>query len=262
MKLSDSDLRFMVETLVSNQTEHDKIIEIVRDKDDLLEPMLNDPRLVQRLLNEEEVFVRVSPYLMFSILLRRVRADLEERDFVLEIEESGKRVPVFQARAVAKLLADATTLEYLAEMLCSFVRTNTAVLYWKERGMWRKRKISDINLDDMITLSQLVEPEFRPRIYKRIADIALFLTGIYPDHAGVWVHRPRTFTRGERSLADYEHEGRRFYALAARWAEPPWTQSVFEQLSEHFTLARHALNTLSDSYLKTLRSRFFESPSN
>ncbi|MCX8108860.1 MAG: hypothetical protein N3G20_08650, partial [Verrucomicrobiae bacterium] len=223
MKFSESDLKFIVETLVSDRAGHAKIIETVRDKEDLLEPMLNDPALAQRLLNEEEIFVRVSPYLMFSILLRRVRADLEGRDFVLEVEESGKRIPIFQARAVVRLLKDPMTLEYLAEMLCSFVRTNTAVLYWKERGTWRKRKISDISLDDMITLCQLVEPEFRPRIYKRIGDIALFLTGIYPDHAGVWVRRPRTFTRGERSIADYEQEGRRFYALAAQCAEPPWT---------------------------------------
>lgn len=262
MKLSDADLRFVVETLVSNRSDHGKIIESLKGKEDFLEPMLNDPRLAQRLMNEEEAFVRVSPFLMFSILLRRVRADLEERDFVLEIEESGKRVPIFHARQVVELLAEPATLEYLTEMLCSFVRTNTAVLYWKERGHWRKRRICDINLDDMISLCQLVEPEFRPRIYKRIADIALFLTGIYPDHAGVWVSRPHTFTRGERSIADYESEGRRFYALAARCATPPWTQSLFEQLAENFTLARHALNTLSDGYLKSLRSRFFGTPSN
>jgi hypothetical protein len=31
-----------------------------------------------------------------------------------------------------------------------------------------------------------------------------------------------------RTVPDYEREGRRFYALAAREAEPPWPASVFE----------------------------------
>jgi CRP-like cAMP-binding protein len=260
MRWTESDLRFIVETVATRRRDHDHIIALVRDKDDLLEPMLDDPRLAERLLSEQEAFLRVSPRLMFAVLLRRVRRDLEQRGFVLEVDERGKRLPVFQAGDVRALLEEPTTRDYLVEMLCSFVRTNTAVLYWRDARGWRKRKISDINLDDMVALCHWVEPEFRGRVYKRIGDIALFLTGIYPDHAGVFVHRPRTFTRAERTIADYERDGKRFYALAARHPEPPWTTAVFEQLAERFTLARHALNTLSDTYLKPLRSHYFATP--
>ena len=99
-------------------------------------------------------------------------------------------------------------------MLCSFVRTNTGLLYWKERGTWRKRKFSDLDMDDMIALCQLVEQRFKPRLYKRVADIALFLTGIYADHALFAVPRgSREFER-RRALPDYERDGRRFYGLA------------------------------------------------
>lgn len=260
MRLSDSDLRFIVETVATRRRDHDHIVELVRDKDDLLEPMLEDARLLERLLNEQEALVRVSPRLLFSVLLRRVRRDLEERGFVLEVDERGKRLPVFQAGEVRQLLAEPGTRDYLVELLCSFVRTNTAVLYWRDARGWRKRRISDINLDDMVALAHWVEPEFRGRIYKRIGDIALFLTGIYPDHAGVLVHRPRTLTRAERTIADYERDGKRFYRLAARQPEPPWDSALFETLAERFTLARHALNTLSDAYLKPLRSQYFVAP--
>ncbi|MDW8309898.1 MAG: hypothetical protein RMK20_11055 [Verrucomicrobiales bacterium] len=260
MRFSDSDLRFVVETVATRRRDYDHIIELVRDKDDLLEPMLEDPRLSERLLNEQEALVRVSPRLMFAVLLRRVRRDLEQRGYVLEVDDRGKRLPVFQAGDVRELLADPTARDYLVELLCSFVRTNTAVLYWRDARGWRKRKICDINLDDMVALCHWVEPEFRGRIYKRIGDIALFLSGIYPDHAGGFVHRPGTLTRAERTIADYERDGKRFYALAARQPEPPWTPSLFEQLAERFTLARHALNTLSDAYLKPLRSHYFAAP--
>ena len=260
MQLTEADLRFVVETVVTRRRDYDHIIGLIRDKDDLLEPMLEDARLVERLLSEQEAFVRVSPGLMFGVLLRRVRRDLEGRAFVLERDARGKPLPVFAAPEVARLLAQADVRAYLTQMLCSFVRTNTALLYWKERGQWRKRKFCDMNMDDMIALSQLVDPFYKPRLYKRIADIALFVSGIYPDHAAQFVRPARSLVASRRTLGDYEREGQRFYTLAARHAEPPWSAEVYETLAAKFSLARQALNTLSDTYLKSLRSRYFNEP--
>jgi len=258
MRLTESDLKFVVETVATKRQDHDHIISLVRDKDDLLEPMLEDPKLAERLLDELEVLVRVSPYLMFSVLLRRVRHDLEGRSFVFERDARGKRIPVFEAAQAGQLLGDPPLREYLTDMLCSFVRTNVAVLYRQEGRGWQKRKFSDMDMDDMIALCQLVESQLKPRFYKRIADIALFLTGIYPDHASFFVRRPRS--QDWRLVPDYEREGRRFYTLAAQETEPPGPASVFEKLAEQFTLARGVLNTLSDHYLKPIRARYFDQP--
>jgi hypothetical protein len=260
MRLTESDLKFVVETVATRRRDHDHIIDLVRDKEDLLEPMLEDPKLAERLIREQGVFVRVSPYLMFTVLLRRVHRDLEGVSFVFERDARGKRIPVFEASQAVELLGDPTMREYLTEMLCSFVRTNSGLLYWKERGAWRKRKFSDVDMDDMIALCHLVEPSFKPRLYKRIADIALFLTGIYPDHASFFVRRPRSQAARRRTVPDYEREGRRFYSLAAREVEPPWPAFVFEGLAEKFTLAREALNVLNDCYLEPLRAGYFDQP--
>lgn len=257
MRLSETDLRFVVETVATRRRDYDRILEIVRDKPDLVEPMLDDPRLAQRLFNEEETLARVSPYLLFAVLLRRVRADLQERGFVLEVDERGKRIPVFQSEPVRRLLMEPAVYEYLVEMLCSFVRTQTAVVYWRDARGWHKRKISDFSIDDMVALCEWVDAEFRPRLYRRIGDIALFMSGVYADSMGVVVRRPRSFTRSERTLSDYETEGKRFYALAARQPDPPWTSALFQTLAEQFTLARQALTTLSDTYLKSRRSEYF-----
>jgi hypothetical protein len=260
MRLTESDLKFIVETVATRRRDHDHIIELVHDKEELLEAMLEDPKLAERLVNEEEIFVRVSPYLMFSVLLRRVRRDLEGRSFMFERDERGRRIPVFEAPQATQLLGHVATREYLIELLCSFVRTNTSLLYWKERGAWHKRKFSDLDLDDMIALCHLVDPAFKPPLYKRVADIALFLTGIYPDHSSFVVRRSRSQVARGRAVADYEREGRRFYTLAAQEPQPPWPGSVFRDLAEKFTLAREALNTLNDYYLKPLRAQFFERP--
>lgn len=260
MRLTESDLRFVVETVVTKRRDYDNIIRLVRDKDDLLEPMLDDARLAERLLNDQHVLIRISPYLLFTVLLRRVRHNLQNQSFVLEPYSSGKRIPVFDAPKTVQLLSDTTLREYLVQMLCSFVKTHTGVVYWKERGTWHKRKFSDIDMDDMIALARMVEPQFRPRLYKRIADIALFLTGIYPDHTSLFTSRPKSMATAARTIPDYEREGRRFYALAAQQAEPPWPPSVYEELAEKFTVAREALNTLADRYLKPLREKLFEQP--
>ena len=259
MRLTEADLKFVVETVATKRRDHDHIIGLVRDKDDLLEPMLEDPKLAERLIHDLEILVRVSPYLMFSVLLRRVRRDLEGQSFVLERDARGQRIPVFAAAQAGELVGDPPIREYLTEMLCSFVRTNIAVLYRQEGRGWQKRKFSDMDMDDMMALCQLVESQLKPRFYKRIADIALFLTGIYPDHASTFVRRPRS--QDWRLMPEYEREGRRFYALAARETGPTGPASVLEQLAEKFTLAREALNTLSDRYLKPLRSRYFDEPS-
>jgi hypothetical protein len=64
-------------------------------------------------------------------------------------------------------------------MLSAFARTNSGIIYWKERDTWHKRRFSDIDLNDMVELARIIDPENRPALYKRIA-IALFLSGIFP----------------------------------------------------------------------------------
>jgi len=258
--LSESDLRFLVETVVTNRRDYDHIVNLIRDKEDLLEPMLEDPKLAERLFRDEETFVRISPYLLFSVLLRRVRMDLEKEAYVFEIESSGKRIPVFEASAVAELLGNKEICNYLAQMLVSFVRTNSGVIYWKERGSWHKRRFSDIDIDDMVELARIIDPEMRPALYRRIADLALFMSGIFPDHATRLTAHPTSTLSFRRTLEDYEQQAKRFYHVAEQQPDEAHLRPVLALLAEQFTLARRALNTLSDRYLKTFRMRYFDLP--
>jgi hypothetical protein len=259
-RLTPADLRFIVETVATKRRDHDHIIELVCDKEDLLDSMLDDPRLVERLLREDEVLIRVSPFLLFVVLLRQVRRDLEHEVYVYEVGARGSRIPVFEAPQVAALLSEPGIRDYLAEMLACFTRTNSAFLYWREEGSWRRRRISDLDMDDMILVCRLVEPRWKAVLFKRIADIALFLSGIYPDHTSLFVARPRASFTHTRTIPDYEQEGQRFYELAARDADDSAVGSACEMLSKKFTLARHALNTLSDRYFRSFRARHLSFP--
>jgi hypothetical protein len=61
-------------------------------------------------------------------------------------------------------------------------------------------------------------------------------------------------------LKDYEQQGSRFYRVAAQETDQADWPLAMGTLAEKFTLARWALNTLSDRYLRTQREHYFRSP--
>ncbi len=257
MELSEADLRFLVETVATKRRDYDRMQQIVRDKPDFQETLLEEPKLVQRLLNDEETFVRISPQLLFSILLRQVRRDLNRDTYTLDWADSNERLPVFDTNEIAGLLEDPRTRDYLVDLLCSFVKAESTVVTWRDRKRFRKRRFSNLDMDDMIQLSKLVEPVLTGRYYKRAADIALFMTGIYPDHMNRFQARARRRLATQRTLTQYEQEGSHFYQLAARAFEDPSLRQSLTTLSESFTLARRAFNALADRYLHTRRESYF-----
>ncbi|MFQ5934432.1 MAG: hypothetical protein ACE5KI_07300 [Dehalococcoidia bacterium] len=260
MRLTEADLKFLVETVATSHEDQDRIIELVRGKEDFLDQMLDNPLLLQRILNDEEVFVRISPHMLFSVLLHQIRRELEKETYINEVGLRGQRIPVFEAPDVVELLDEKEARDYLIDMLSSFARTRSTVTYWIERGRLRRRRFSDMDMDDMIQLCSQADPEVRPAYYKRIADIALFLAGIFPDQATYFAARPsRRYTRG-RTLNDYEREGQTFYGLAARESREATLESAFRTLSEKFTLARRALNVLSERYMRSQKAQYFGLP--
>ena len=64
----------------------------------------------------------------------------------------------------------------------------------------------------------------------------------------------------KRTLKDYEQTGKRFYRVAALKTDQLQWKAVLGTLAEKFTLARLALNSLSDRYVKTHRSWYFRFP--
>src|SRR5258708_10215348 len=155
LHVGESELCFLVETVATDRRDYDHIVNLIRDKEDLLEPMLQDPKLVRRLLAEEEDLVRVSPYFLFTALLLQVRRDLEDASYILEVDFKGKRIPVFEAQVVTDLLAQPSIRDYLADMLASFTLTNSGVIYWREPGACLKRRFSDLDFEHTVDLAPI-----------------------------------------------------------------------------------------------------------
>lgn len=261
--LTDEDLRHIIQALMPGYGNQEKMVRILREDPDFLEKMIADERLFKHLLYDSETIIKVSPQFLFTVLLTRVRQDLERKTYTIE-QSSGHQMMVFDTDRVRELLSSKQLLLYLATLLASFVKINSfSVLTQVRKGVWRKLRFSDFDIDSLIKYSGMLEEQQRFQPYRRIADICLFVLGVFPEHLtprevkteyGHYRLRPRT----KRSREDYEKQGRYFYRAAANLAgSVSALTGVLLSLSDNFTLAVKPLSYMSSRYLGYHKDRLF-----
>jgi hypothetical protein len=265
LRLSDKDLDFLVETASPGVIDKPKLKQILREDEKFRNTFIDDEKVFRKLMDEEEVFLRISPVLFFEILLRRVARDLKEVGYTIE-KTGTTKVPVFDTKNVTEFLSKKYLLEYLADMLSSFTRIETyAFSIQVGKHLFENIRFNDLDMFSLMAVSETVEDEYRLGFYKRIADICLFILGIFPDYAEYDYRYPfsgqlRPQFRGKRMGAgDYEKEGRKFYRLAAEHpsARELDLADVFWTLHQDFPKAKKPLNFIAEHYLRYKRYRFF-----
>jgi hypothetical protein len=91
-------------------------------------------------------------------------------------------IPVFDTREVTNLLARPGVLEYLARMLASFTRIQTYTIPVRvRRGVRRRIRYNNMDIDSLMRFCATADEKDRLSFYRRIADVCLFITGIFPD---------------------------------------------------------------------------------
>ena len=125
------------------------------------------------------------------------------------------------------------------------------------RGVRRRVRFNDMDIDSLVRLCATVDEPHRFGYYRRIADVCLFISGVFRDYATPTAGRAGR--RHRRSMEDYEAEGRRFYALAGAHpaAGTMRLSEVFGLLQEHFAAARKPLSFISSRYLHARRRMLF-----
>ena len=266
MNFTEADLEFVVGEAVPLALNKEHLKQLVREDWNFRKAMLSDDRVFQGLMNDEEVFVKVSPTLYFEVLLWRALKELDTATHT--IERAGRQaIPVFDAREVVDLLARHEVLAYLAQMLASFTRIQSYVMPVRIRkGIRRRVRYNDMDIDSLLRLSATADEEHRFGFYKRIADVCLFVSGIFADHTFFDYRypasgqiRPVPVGRFRRSLEDYESEGRRFYGLAEEHptARALRLSDVFGLLRQQFTSARKPLIFIAANYLHSHKHHLF-----
>ncbi len=264
--LSDGDLDFLIETVHPEVVDKIKLKQIIREDEGFRNSFITDEKVFRRIIHDEEIFLKISPILFFEILLRRVAIELKGVSYTLE-KTSTMKIPVFDAKEVVDLLNRESLLDYLAHMLSSFTKIENYIVWIKTiKGNWEKIQFNDLDIFSLMELCEVIEDEHRLAFYKKIADICLFILGIFPDYAEREYRYPlsgqiRPNFRGKLRISpdEYEKEGRRFYKLAAehKSAKDLNLSEVFWALHENFQQAKKPLNFIADFYLRSKRHKLF-----
>jgi len=217
-----------------------------------------------------------SPVETFGSLITLTAKDLASLSFVAEWVGPGERVPVFDTASLRDFGSGTARRLFLAELLASYTHLASGRVWSRTSRGWHKRRYSDL---DPMWLTDLVEAVPDPRrgaALRRLGDLALFLAGVFPDHAARHPLEPRQLRRisevldasagrvgappiaagafREGGVTVLEWLGRVCYRLAERSGDEA---DVLSDVAARFVDARRFLNVLTDRYLFPLRERWF-----
>jgi hypothetical protein len=222
-----------------------------------------------------------SPFLIFAVAVHRAAADLETMGHVPE-RSMRQRVPLFDASELRDFLGSAARRLFLAELLASFTRA-ASVQYrvghqpGRAARAARGRRVSELDLVRMARLLDEVPEDERAGVYRRLGDVALFLTGVFPDYAAAHALGPVSATgllraaqvpeqrRDQLAAAPaidlFEHLGAQWYRAA--WGLAPARTArlaVVAEVAERFRQARRVLNHITDRCLFPQGNPWFVPP--
>jgi hypothetical protein len=247
----------------------------------LVDVALRSPEVHAALFGGSDVDARLfaSPYLVFSVLVHRVAAELEQAAFVEEWLGPGRTVPVFDVAALREFLAEQARRAFLAELLASYTRVASGSVWRRTPRGWRRRRYSDLDPIELAQLLEVVPPSQRPAVCRRLGDLALFLSGVFPEFAAGHPLEPRHLDRirrlldatgldrpaaapaelamaagPQRGIWLLEWLGRRAYRLAVRAGT---AERELREVAESFGRARRVLNVLTGRHLHPTRERWF-----
>jgi hypothetical protein len=266
LRLSDGDLEFLIEAASPAVKDKSKLKQILIEDEDFRNEFIGDDKVFRKAMNEQDILVRISPSLFFQILLRHAAGNLKEVSYTLE-KTNTMKIPVFDTSEVVELLNQEPFLSYLADMLSSFTKVGSyTISYIGEKGIWRKFRFNDLDIHSLMRFCEAVNDEHRLGFYKRIADICLFILGVFPHYAERDYRYPfsgevRPALRGKLRMSpeDYEEQGRRFYKLAAKHQAAGGLElsPIFWLLHRNFHQAKKPLNFISDHYLRYMSHKVF-----
>jgi hypothetical protein len=162
---------------------------------------------------------------------------------------------------------------FLVELLASYTRVASGVTFIRTARGWRRRRFTELDPASLAEQLEVVRPAERTGVYRRLGDLALFLLGVFPDHAPVMsgpardrLHRLTGVRTEAREVDDAQALlamlGARCYLAAAhsarQFGQPhTWSLDATMYMGEHFSDARRVLNAVTDRFLFPLRERWF-----
>jgi hypothetical protein len=244
-----------------------------------IEDLLGDPEVYQAVFVTAaagDPLMGVSPFLLFAVAVQQTVRSLTSASYVPEWAGVGRRTPVFDVARLRAFISSPWRQLFLAELLASYTHVASgSVVIATRRGM-RRRRFSELDPVRLAGLLEVVSDAERPGVLRRLGDLALFLTGVFPDNvgrrgfgpieqdrllrAGRLVPSPRDSAGDESAVALLEQLGRRWYHAAFALLPRPVPSSavVLGELPEHFGDARRILGVITERFLFPFRDQWFD----
>jgi hypothetical protein len=244
-----------------------------------LPPLLSEPAVFQAVLGGGEQLDAspASPFLVFAVAVHRAAAELAAVGYVAERTGPRQRVPLFDVPALRDFLSSPDRRLFLAELLASFTRVSSGRYRVRSRGQTRTRRFSELDPVRLAGLLDAVPDAERPGVYRRLGDVALFLTGVFPDYAADralgLVNAARLVRAAGVPVADAERLAAApaielLEHLGARWYRASWDLApvrtarlkVVADVADRFRQGRRVLNHIADRYLNAPGGSWFAQP--
>ncbi len=255
---------------------------------------------IEGLLSSREVFealfvvdrgsgpiMLVSPFLAFAVAVQQAKVELSSASYVPEWVGVGRRTPVFDVPRLVDFVSSPWRCFFLAELLASYSRVASGSVVVPTRRGLRRQRFSELDPVRLAALLDLVPDTDRPGVFRRLGDLALFLTGVFPDYVGRrglsevdqarLLRSSRPSGRGgvtpdgasrpvaagdDNAVALLGQLGRRWYMAAYRLlpGPVPANVAVISEMPERFDDARRTLSVIADRFLFAHPDRWFGLP--
>jgi hypothetical protein len=218
-RITAQDLAFALSAVAQDSppaTEGKQLVPEKIDVDDLL-----DSRAVFEALVRTSALLSVSPYFFYYILVRQAFLD--------------------------RGIGERTVADYASSLLIYFLKGERL----RAAASGPRSFIYLVDLIDSVSRARTPQAAFA--MEARIGDVALFLTGIFPDA----IYHRQTYGRRLPGLEYYEAVGRSGYRSAAKHPPPRYADlaDVLDFIASEFRLVRQALNDLADTHFCLRRGK-------
>ncbi len=207
--LNSSDKEFVAGALTRTRTDHEACLNLLDDPGER-DNLLDGEGLFAAIVNRPGA-IGVSSRLYFYVLVRRV------------FKEAG--------------LSDREVADYIATLLAAFSEAQRA--FGENRG----QREAFFYAVDIMAAAEDAPPGQRFTLLVRLADRALFLTGLFPSHVA-----QRERQRAAPGMSYYEGIGQNNYRQAGEHyiAQEYCLENIYGELGDRFVQVRRALNRLAE----------------
>ncbi len=290
--LSAEDLHFVLAATgpvpaATTDPPRDELRRVLGSRPGGLEALLGDRRVFDAVfgrIGPDEPLIGISPFLVFALAVHGAASDLGSTTYVTEWLGPRLRAPVFDVDPLREFLAEPRRRLFLAELLASYTHVASGSVIVPTRRGLRRQRFSELDPVRLAGLLDVISDADRPGVLRRLGDLALFLTGVFPDQVasrGFGPIEEGRLRRAGRSTAPrhspptaegewlgsdnggavglLERLGRRWYGAAFDLMHPPVPAdlAVIGELPERFHHARRILNLVTERFLFPQRDRWF-----